>query len=108
MARVSIPEVTVTTTADGAGYAHGVVVGVGDDPVGAVAALAAEAKAMIAEWVRAAGLRQADVSGPDEWGIEVVDVRLVPGVNIDVQSAWTAYGTLRTTGLSPWAQQSGR
>jgi hypothetical protein len=103
MARFSIPAVMVTTTADGAGYVHGVAVGIGDDPDGAIAALAAEAKRMIAEWIKSARLRQADVLGPDDWGIEVVDLRLVPGIDMEIHSPWTAYGTLRTTGLSPLA-----
>lgn len=35
------------------------------------------------------------------WGLELVDVRLVPGPADDGSVGWCAYGTLRSTGLSP-------
>jgi hypothetical protein len=101
MARISIPEVLIRTTSGGDGYAHGIAVGAGDDPGGALSELAADAKAMIADLARRLRVRAADVAAPGDWGIEVADVRLVPGVDLSIQAAWTAYGTVRTTGISP-------
>jgi hypothetical protein len=103
MARISLPEVTIRTTTDGDGYSHGIAVGVNHDPAGALAELAAEARKMITEMVSAADVAEHDVFGPEDWDIEVVDVRLVPGpeAGAEADQTWTAYGTLRTTRLSP-------
>lgn len=104
MARKSIPEILIRTTSDGDGYPHGIAVGLGYDPAGALADLVAAAKRLVVDAIRGAKPRQADMFGPDDWGIDVVDVRLVSG-DPSAPSAWIAYGTLRTTGLSPLMPQ---
>jgi hypothetical protein len=35
------------------------------------------------------------------WGLEVIDVRLVPGPAEGGANGWCAFGTLRSAGLSP-------
>ena len=104
MARKSIPEVVIRTTSDGDGYPHGIAVGVGYDPAGALADLGAAAERLVMEAIGGTRLRLADMPGPDDWGIEVVDVRLL-SADPSAPYAWTAYGTLRTTGLSPLMPQ---
>jgi hypothetical protein len=39
------------------------------------------------------------------WGLEVIDVRLTHGPGSTESGGWLAYGTLRTTGLSPLIPQ---
>jgi hypothetical protein len=108
MTRQSLPEVSIRTTSDGDGYPHGIAVGAGDDPTAALDAVAVVAKDTIAGLIRRLGLRDADMFGADDWGIEVIDVRLVPGTDPDAHAAWTAYGTVCTTGLSPVAPEDQR
>jgi len=98
----------IRTTSGGDGFPHGIAVGEGDDPAGALHDLVAVAGEMVTDLIRRAHLRQADMFDPDDWGIEVIDVRLVPGPDASAHHAWTAYGTLRTTGLSPLALQEDR
>jgi hypothetical protein len=108
MARISLPEVTTRTTSDGAGYPHGIAAATDDDPVGALAGLAAEARRIIGELIEAADPAGIDMLEPGDWGVEVVDVRLVAAPDADQRPAWTAYGTLRTTGLSPLMREQDR
>jgi hypothetical protein len=93
-----LPRVTIRTTSGGDGYEHGVAVGDDSESAGALANLRLEAMRMVRVIL-------ADLPAPASgrwdtrgWTIEVVDVRLTYA-GADGQPEWTAYGTLRTTGL---------
>ena len=99
MANATIPDPIIRTTSDGDGFTHGLVTGTGPAPDAALAGLEREARRLVEGM---AGQLPADAEA-GRWGVEVIDVRLTPGPADAGQPGWLAYGTLRTTGLSPMA-----
>jgi len=97
MNAVTIPEITVRTTNDGDGYSHDVIAVTAEAPGQALTNLKTAARALAAELAGSAGVKAGRDSG---WGLEVIDVRVVAGP-ADGESGWCAYGTLRSTGMSP-------
>jgi hypothetical protein len=102
MARITIPAVTLRTTSDGTGYPLGVAAGTGPTAPLALAALSREAASM-AEMAAGPFNDDADARYIEDGsgGLEVIDVRLMHGPADSQNDGWLAYGTLRTTGLSP-------
>jgi hypothetical protein len=105
-----LPDVVLRTTCDaveglaGLFLAHGVVTGAAGTADAALDNLARSARNAVAALVAVRRFTQAEMPEPGEWGIEVADVRLVVIEDPDLSRRllWTAYGTLRTTGLSPF------
>jgi hypothetical protein len=102
MAAITIPNVMLRTTIDGTGYKLGVAAGSGPTAPLALAALNREATTMAQ--AAADPLDDAAVSYIQDgtWGLEVIDLRLTHGPGPREDDGWLAYGTLRTTGLSPF------
>jgi hypothetical protein len=101
MASITIPEITARTTTDGTAYSHGVVAATGRTPADALGELDAVAHTTATGLADALPDCPADDARPGAWGLELVDVRLVPGPADGDTDGWCAYGTLRSTGLSP-------
>jgi hypothetical protein len=103
MPTITIPDVTIRTTSDGAGHAHGLALGTGLTLDGALQALTAEALRQAGEIAET--YRGADHdSQPDaEWRFEVVDMRIVIGPEGSRDESWCCYGTLCSTGATPWS-----
>jgi hypothetical protein len=116
MPTITVPPITIRTTSDGAGYAHGLAAGTGPTVDAALAALADEAGRQAEEAATAAETeaergphkiapvppRGVPVSGEADdttWRFEVVDVRLVAGR--EAAEAWCAIGTLRSDSERP-------
>jgi hypothetical protein len=101
MAPNPIPDITVRTTTDGAGYPLGVATGTGATAAEALDALRHDATEIAEKQAYDLG-SSADGSGVDDsWGLEVVDVRFAHGPTDDHEDGWLAFGTLCTTGVSP-------
>lgn len=77
MASITIPEITARTTTDGTAHSHGVVAATGRTPADALDELDAAARA--SSLAEALPDGSADNAGPGAWGLELVNVRLVPG-----------------------------
>jgi hypothetical protein len=104
MAKVTIPELVIRTTADNPGYVHGLAVGAGSSLDSAVEELMTEAQRQAGELAR-----EYQDGGQDdtEWAFQVVDVRLTTGpIGGPAAEAWVAYGTPVSDGRTPWAQGS--
>ena len=103
MPQITIPDVTIRTTSDGAGHSHGLVVGTGELLDAAMQALQAEAQARAEE----AAVRHDDPDSTDRpdaaWQFELVDMRIVVGPAGNKFESWCCYGTLCSTGATPWS-----
>ena len=101
MASITIPEISVRTTSKGTAYSHGVAAATGTTPSRALSQLAATAGVMATDLADNLPERAQEDAAASTWGLELVDVRLVPGPTDDGSAGWCAYGTLRSTGVSP-------
>jgi hypothetical protein len=101
MARITIPDITVRTTSDGTGYPLGVVTGSGATAALALDALHRDASVMAEAQARLLETSAASLVDEGSWGVEVIDVRFAHGPTGHQDDGWLAFGTLRTTGLSP-------
>lgn len=97
-ARITVPPVMIRTTSDG------IATGAGPTPDDALSELTDLARPSLERMTAQAVGDDADTAATATWGIEVVDVRLAAGLNGMQEPGWIAYGTVRTTGLSPLAQ----
>jgi hypothetical protein len=103
MRKVPVPSAFVRTTSGGDGRDHLIVLAEDHSADGALARLAEEAREIVAGWLKELGRKRSTIYDTEEWRIEVVDARLVycPDAGMGAAS-WVAYGTLRTTGVSPF------
>lgn len=79
MPSITVPEITARTTTDGTAHSHGVVAATGRTPADALDELDAAAHARASSLAEALPDGSADNAGPGAWGLELVNVRLVPG-----------------------------
>ena len=63
------------------------------------------AATLVSDAIREMGLRSSQRPDPEDWDIEVVDVFITPGQDPEGVPNWLAYGTLRTTRLSPLIEE---
>lgn len=104
MPKVTIPDLVIRTTADHAGYVHGLAIEAGPSLDSAVEKLATEGRRQAQDLT----CEHQDGERDDvEWRFELVDVRMVTGpCGSPADEAWCAYGTLVSDRRTPWAQGS--
>ena len=116
MPPITVPAVTIRTTSDGEGRPHDIVTGMDLTPELALSALKEQARTQVeneaagrrasiyhpvsASEASAGGLLEA-LDRPQEWRLEVVDVRLAQALMEGGESGWLAYGTLLTVRKQP-------
>jgi hypothetical protein len=79
MASITIPEISVRTTCEGTAYSHGVAAATGTTPSRALSQLGTAAGVMAADLAGNLPDRAEEDAAASGWGLELVDVRLVPG-----------------------------
>jgi hypothetical protein len=92
MSSITIPEIATRISGDGAGYSHDVVAVTSAVPALALRELKAAARALATELAEALDDSVAGRAGDSGWGLELVDVRLVPGPAENGAEGWCAYG----------------